>query len=300
MRRRRGVLLAGGAALLVIAAAVIWLRGSSDRPISAEEAATTYLRALESGDPAAVESTGIDVSDAALTAFRDAEALIEDAEVVSVDQEGRTATAQVTFTLDGTPHEATLSLARESDRWRLGESALGALTPSTAIGDSVRIGDAVLPASERLALVPAAYAVTAAPPALLSGANDAVVLPGAATEIAIDAALRPAATEAAQEQLDALLETCASSSDPAPEGCGIRLPWGAEFRTVAEVSYRIDAEPVIRLEPDGFTSDGGVLVATVTGTGLDGAERTATYRTEDWSVRGDATFTGTGIVLDPW
>jgi hypothetical protein len=306
MSRRRWLIAAGIAVLLIVAGSAVWLWQSSSRAGSPEQAATAYLRALESGDPAAVEATGIEVSDDALSAFDGAAALIDDATVVSVDQNGSAATARVSFSLNGTSHEASVRLAQESGRWRPESTALGGMTATTTLGDTARISDtveiddAVLPASDRLALIPAAYTVRAAPSTLLSGEEDVEVLPGGEVDLDIDAALRPEATTAAQEQLDGLLATCTSSGEIAPEGCGIRIPWGTEFRSVAAVSYRIDAEPRIRLDASGFTSEGGVLVATVTGTALDGTARTTTYRTEDWSVRGDVAFAGGELVLTPW
>ncbi|WP_314427723.1 hypothetical protein [uncultured Microbacterium sp.] len=109
--------------------------------------------------------------------------------------------------------------------------------------------------------------------------------------------------QAAQVQLEELLEDC--TADPAlagtmPEGCGIRIPWGTEFAAVEEVRFRIERMPVLTLTDAGFVADGGVLVATVTGTGQDGAPRTETYRTESWSLRGDATVSEDRIEIEIW
>ncbi|MCI1020296.1 hypothetical protein HWD99_16845 [Microbacterium sp. C5A9] len=109
--------------------------------------------------------------------------------------------------------------------------------------------------------------------------------------------------ELAQQRLDDALEECTSEEivgGAVPEGCGIRIPWGTEFADVDGIRFRIERMPVLELTDDGFVADGGVLVATVTGTGQDGAARTETYRTESWSVRGDATITGDRVDLDIW
>lgn len=107
----------------------------------------------------------------------------------------------------------------------------------------------------------------------------------------------------AQQQLDEHLESCTAkevTGGAVPERCGIRIPWGMEFAAVDSVRFRIDRMPVLELTDDGFIADGGVLVATVSGTGQNGAVRTETYRTESWSVRGDVAVDGDRVDLDVW
>ncbi|MGJ0387574.1 hypothetical protein [Microbacterium sp. CGR1] len=107
----------------------------------------------------------------------------------------------------------------------------------------------------------------------------------------------------AQQQLDEHLESCTAkevAGGAVPERCGIRVPWGTEFAAVESVRFRIDRMPVLKLTDEGFFADGGVLVATVSGTGQDGAARTETYRTESWSVRGDVAVDGDRVDLDVW
>ncbi|MFJ4173712.1 hypothetical protein [Microbacterium sp. NPDC089696] len=108
----------------------------------------------------------------------------------------------------------------------------------------------------------------------------------------------------AQAALEAHLEECTAAGAPSgvlPEACGIRIPWGAEFASVTDVRFRIDRMPDLALTgDDGFTADGGVLVATGTGTGQDGTARTETYRTDTWSVRGGIEDTDDGIVVSVW
>ncbi|KQQ68676.1 hypothetical protein [Microbacterium sp. Leaf320] len=131
------------------------------------------------------------------------------------------------------------------------------------------------------------------------------------TSVPRPAPASPAATVAptadaqalAQQQLDEHLESCTAeeiTGGAVPEGCGIRIPWGTEFAAVASVRFRIERMPVLELTDDGFIADGGVLVATVSGTGQDGAARTETYRTESWSVRGNVAADGDRVDLDVW
>ncbi|WP_143740729.1 hypothetical protein [Microbacterium sp. SZ1] len=107
----------------------------------------------------------------------------------------------------------------------------------------------------------------------------------------------------AQADLDEHLEQCAAAGAPngvMPEACGIRIPWGTEFAAVTDARFRIERMPEITLTDDGFVAQGGELIATVTGTGQDGAPRTTTYRTQNWSVRGDAERTRTGVDVTVW
>lgn len=301
MTRRRWWLIAGAAAVVVLAVGGVLVWQAMKRPMTAEEAATAYLRALESGEPAAVEATGADVSDAALSAFADAAELVEDARITTVRESGdSTATVGVSFRLDGEERTAQLSLSTVDGRWTPDASALGTMTATTTIGSFVGIGDASVPVDEAQALLPAGYVVAAAPSSLLEGETSVLVLPGEAAVVTVDASFRPEATEAAQDQLDAYLETCTAPTDAPAEGCGIRIPWGTEFRNVSEIRYRIEQPPAVALTPTTFSADDGVLVATVTGTGQDGSPRTTTYRTQSWSLRGDVSFTADGLALSAW
>lgn len=110
----------------------------------------------------------------------------------------------------------------------------------------------------------------------------------------------------AQKSLDEHLEDCTSTeaADAAdgtvPDGCGIRIPWGTEFASVDDVRFRIEQLPVLTLTDDGFIAEGGILVATVSGTGQDSSPRTETYRTESWRLRGDVTVEDGDVDLDVW
>lgn len=286
----------------MVAAAVvgvlIWQAAS--RPATAEETASSYLHALASGDAAAVEATGIEVSDAALDAFAEASEFIEGAQVAAVDESDGVATADVEFRLGGEERSAQLTLTTIDGRWTVKASALGTMTATTTIGSFVEIGDQTFPAEERVDLLPAEYTVSAAPTSLVAGESPMLLLPGESADVALEASLRPEATDAAQEQLDAHLDACTAPAQTVPEGCGIRIPWGTEFRAVTDIRFRAEQLPVLTLTATGFSADGGVLVATVTGTGQDGSARTTTYRTESWSVRGDIAFTADGMELTAW
>ena len=301
MTRRGAWVLAGAIALaLLLLAAGLWIWQATSRPASAEDTADAYLRALESGDADALTAVSATVPETALTAFAAAEERISDVTLTSVDPRGDTASAAVSFVLAGEQHTASLSLSQSEGRWRVDASSLGTVKAEVSTGGFIAIGDATYAIDEEIALFPAVYAVAPAPRALLAGETAAIVLPGDPVEVALEVTLLPAATAAAQTVLDEHLDDCTKGGAEIPSGCGIRIPWGTEFQAVSDIRYRIETPPVLALTPTGFDAVSGILVATVTGTGQDGAPRTTTYRTESWSLRGDVSFTETGVDLAVW
>lgn len=299
MTRRRWWLLGGLVAAVAVAGAVWWGLSALRSP-TAEEAALAYLQALESGNPEAVATTGTTASEAALTAFAGASSTIQDAEVADVREGDGGASATVRFRLDGDEHEANLRLTSDSGGWIVDGSGLGALRTTTTIGTAVQVGDAVLPVDEDAALLPGVYPVTAAPRTLLTGTTEVVVLPGDDATADVPAELRPEATEAAQTQLEAYLKTCTADGTAVPENCGIRIPWGTELREISDIAFRVERFPAVVLTPTAFTADDGILEATVTGTGQDGAARTVTYRSTTWNVRGGVDITADELALTVW
>lgn len=104
----------------------------------------------------------------------------------------------------------------------------------------------------------------------------------------------------AQQSLEELLTACTAPAAETPASCGIEIPWAADFASVTGFGYRIEQEPVLTLTPPTFRADDGILVATVTGVGLDGTAKTLTYRTENWMLRGDVAVKRGGVVLNAW
>lgn len=292
-----------GAVVVAAALAGVWAWQAVPQSQTPEAATLQYLRALESGDSRQIEATAIDISPASLEAFASATALIEDAElgVVTLGDDNKTATAEVSFALDGERTVAEISLTSIDGRFVVDSSGLGTVVITSPIGSFVAVGDATVPIDEEIALVPAIYSFAAAPTALLDAEEVRAVSPGNEQQVALDATIRPEATPVAQAQLDEHLSICTDTAEAAAEGCGIQIPWGTEFQSASEFRYRVEQLPVIVLSADGaFSAENGVLTATVAGIGQDGKIREATYRTESWSVRGEVTFTETGLAVSPW
>lgn len=268
---------------------------------SAEERAEAYLRALAAGDLAAVQATGIELSADAASAFSGAGEHVEEAavEAVSVSDSTGEATAFVTYTLGGERVDAAIDFIRQSNGWvPTAQSALG--TVQIAADSPVSIGEVVVAGDATAALLPAVYDVAAAPTDLLDGSATIVVHAGAAIEQAIESSLRPAAGVQAQQQLDAYLDDCTAPAEEVPTACGLVIPWAADLSSVSQIGYRIERHPIVALAMTSFTATDGDLVATVTGTAHDGATRTLTYRTQNWTVRGDVSFTADDVILSVW
>ena len=134
---------------------------------------------------------------------------------------------------------------------------------------------------------------------LARGGDDARIASGHATEEA-RSLTGPEVLERAQQRLDEHLEECTEPAAEVPASCGIAIPWAADFVSVTGIRYRIEQSPALTLTPPTFRADGGILVATVTGAGVDGATTTLTYRTENWMLRGDVDVTATDVTLSPW
>lgn len=295
MKRRTWWIVSGAAAGVVVIAVLVWLL--VPRPAGAEDQALAYLRALADGDIAAVQATGLEVSEAAASAFLAADGRISEGKVESADQGGATTTVRVSYLLGDERFETDIDMRSEGERWVPDVStALGTVRTEHAAA----IGDAILPAGETVPLLPAEYDLVAAPSQFLDGSALIRVAAGSAQDVALDAALRPEATESAQTQLDEYLAECTQQAPEEPPSCGIAIPWAADFASVSDIRYRIEKAPVLVLTPTTFRADDGVLVATVTGTGHDGAESTLSYRTENWMLRGDVSFTADDIVLSVW
>lgn len=115
-----------------------------------------------------------------------------------------------------------------------------------------------------------------------------------------DTTSEAAMLDRAQAQFETHLEACTEPATEAPAACGITIPSAADFTAVGSIRYRIEQEPVLTLTPPTFRADDGILVATVMGTGLDGAAKTLTYRTENWMLRGAVSVKGGEVELEVW
>lgn len=289
----------GSAALLAAAGVAAW---AVLRPAGPADAAEEYLAALAAGDgPAAlalIDGLPADADDLA-AAFDAADAVIASPVVQDVTESGGTATADIAFDLAGDEQVATISLVDSPAGWMLTADALGTVTATTTLGDTVLIGGEAATAGEPHPLLPAVYPVHAAPDDILGGDASVAVVPGRDAPAAVEATVLEEATTIAQQQLDAYADACAAPAGAVPQDCGIRIPWAADLETLERVAFRIEEYPSLELSDDAtsFTATDGVIVATATGTSRAGGSDAFTYRSTQWTLRGDVSFSGGQMVL---
>ncbi len=303
---RRGAVIgivAGALAAVAVGVALWWWLARPGGASGPEDAAREFLSALESGDGEravglldSAPPNGADVA----AALEGATARIESATIEGVAKgTGGATRAEVTFDLAAASHEASFGLVETDDGWRVAADALGTLTGETTIGDSIAVGDVIIPADVPFALLPAQYSVTAAPRGLLEGEATADVLPGGSADAMVEASVSSEATERAQAQLEEYARACAQPADAVPRNCGLRVPWAADLATLESIAFRIERMPQLALSPDAsaFDATGGIVTATATGTTRDGGTASFTYRADDWALRGIVSFEGDEMVL---
>jgi len=290
------------AVVLVAALLVVWWALS--RPLGPEATARAFLEAVESGDAAgalalAEPPPGPDVDRAA--ALAGADELITDASVEDVEmpESGEGMRATVAFTLDGASRSASFGLVERDGGWRVAADAFGAVAATTTIGDAVTVGGALAPTGESVALLPAAYPVSATPEGIVTGTTSVAVLPGETSDAAVEASATPEATALAQERVDTWAEQCAQASDRVPANCGLTVPWGADLAALESIAFRIENLSRVTLSSDltTFAATDGAIVATATGTTRDGARASFTYRSDEWALRGTVALTAEGMEL---
>lgn len=299
---KRGPLIAvvaAGVVLLAVAGLVLWLL---QLPPGPQAVAEDYLRALAGGDAdTALDLVASDSLDPSLieAAFAGATATISDAEVTGVIEDGETATASITYTLDSTSGSGELLLQQTPTGWKVAPDGLGTVTITSTLGDAAAIGTAVFGVNEPVLLLPALYEIDAAPVGILTGALTVAVAPGSAATAALQPQLSDTALETASAQVQAYVDACTAPADAVPENCGIRVPWAADLATLTSLSFRVETAPTLAFAEDlsSFAATGGVLVATASGTTRDGAPGTFTYRSDGWSLRGGMAFSGNQLVL---
>lgn len=299
--KRSTVLILALTAVAVVAAGAGIAVWSATRSPGPSDVAMTYFTALASGDAqAALAVTDIpDAEHGDLTAAYEGAERVADPRVTEAVQSADAAQVVVSYDIGGEAHESALELIRAADgAWAL-TSATGRVLVTPTIGDAAAIGDLTVPADDELALLPGGYAVHALPRGLVEGAASAVITPGELTTVALEAAVAPAATAAAQEQLDAYATACTQPAAAVPANCGIRVPWAADLAALNSIAYRVERLPTVTLAEDAatFAATDGVVVATATGPTRDGGTGTFTYRTDDWALRGTITFSGNEMVL---
>lgn len=300
MRRGAIIGIAAGAALIATIGivAAVW---STTRPPSADAVAERYLRALEAGDADTVAALLADPADAqiATRAFGGAVSYLSDYTFDTSEQTPGTVAVEADVRLDGESVAVRFELDQTSSGWKVARGHTTPLTATTTLGDAVLIGGELVDAGIAVALLPATYPVTASPSAFLDGEVAVAVAGEDPVTAEIAASVSDDTAGAAQAHLDAYIDTCVETAAAVPEHCGLRVPWAADLATLDEISFRVEAQPVLTLDGTGgtFTAGAGSIVATATGTDRAGENAVFRYRAADWTLRGGVDFTGDDMVL---
>lgn len=293
-RRARTVAIIVAAAVMVVVGVAGVLMWAGSRQAGPEAVARAWLVAVADGDEDAARAamSGGDALEVGGAAER-----LSEPSVGAVRIEGDAAEAEVSFVLAGESHATSLTLSETPDGWRVGPDALGRVDVSTGLGDSVTIGEAVVPVGE-VRLLPGIYDITPAPREYLGDAVSVAVLPGERADVAIDPRFTDAGVQAVREAVTDHLNACTQPATVVTDMCGLRVPWPADLAVLERIAYRIERLPEVQLTDDGgFAATGGAVVATASGTGRDGSPASATYRDDAWGVRGTVTVTGEQIRL---
>jgi hypothetical protein len=306
--RRRGIWIVAGAVVLVAAAGAVWWLAV--RTPSAEDAARTYLQALERGDLQTIQTMrdplDADAERVVEDSFRGATAYLTDPRITGTrEEEDGTVSIGASAVVDGERRELRFHLREADGRWVLTGDHLASVTVNATVEGGgtpltrVRVGTALVPTATPAALLPAVYPVTAIPEAVLTGAETVTVVGGDAVTVELSAAFSPDATAAAQEQLDAYATACAEPAAIVPTHCGLVVPWPADLVRLDRVAFRVEKLPTVTLITDtmSFAATGGVIVATASGVAHDGTQASFTYRTDQWALQGSVGFDTEAMVL---
>lgn len=296
--RKRWWVLAGVCAVAIGAGAAWW---SASRTLTAEDTAHVLLLALETGDTDLLAATGVEVSDAARTAFAQADEYLSSSAVTGSEASDSATIVTVVYELGGQEHRADVRFHRGDDGWiAASDTLLGAVTVEADWGADAAVGASLIPLGVPTALLPARYEVHASPRMLLDEVPTVAVLAGRAHTVTLESPVNETLIAAAQAQLDAHLQACTVSAREVPANCGIRIPWGADLVVAEQFRHRIEQYPAVALDPERFHATGGTLVTTVSGIDHAGDAASFTYRASEWGVRGDVLLTPEEAVLQVW
>lgn len=284
-RPRRGVLVgivAGAAALvlLVVGGGIGYANGMSthaaDRPVRA------FLDDLVAGKArAALDAAGIahDEGDVLLTdaAYAKAERKVTGYRVAAVRTNGDSASVTTLLRQGGRDVSATFDLTRTGTEWgvlpvwELVAPKLGSVevsvrgpsrTPLEVAGRAVTTSKdgtaalSALPGEYPVALDGGKWVESDAQTATVSGFGVT-----ASSPVSMTASLTRAGEDAAKKAVDAWVDTCIASHDPAPSGCSFYAYGEDPSYTYTNERWTLDTRPVVSV---GDWSSEGWLVTTTT------------------------------------
>ncbi len=307
-------LVALGGAFLALAAGTTLLNNTMFHPT---HTATTYMRALSEGNANIAEqltnASELDPGAAQLSAemLRNASARIESATVLNSTITGPNATIRVRYHIEETAYESTLHLHRDREAygliniWRLSERLTGTLTilntePLSAeyTVNGVPVGTSL----NGLPIYPGRYSAEAAfNSAFFLDGSDSTVVSENTASLGVTPQPTPALTAAAQTQLNAFLDVCASETQPRGTAACEMTPEETPITQFESVTRSVIEYPTITLSPDAssFTTTGGSIEITQNGSDASGRSGTVVFQSSpEWMLSGTLSVTTDSVRLN--
>lgn len=291
---KKGLLWSGIGVGAVIVLGIVGAVGVSvlNSTRTADAVALTYLGHIADGDASAANAlVDPDVPNAAREYLTDevlksATERISDVSVRSLGVEGSDqAYLEVSFKLDGVTQNGTLTAEKGTpeflvlDTWKIvtplvqqvrvdvegpGATAIGGVSLGLDEGSSYRSADVVL--------YPGVYEVESETDGLFAlDSSRLLVGAGSATSAYLDFVPTEKLVEVVQQQVDALLDTCAESTEARSDGCPLRV---FVYPSDTPVDWTIVSYPTVELADSGlrFAAEGGEATAAYTETSFGSTE----------------------------
>ncbi len=310
--------LAAGVVLLLIIGSVA-INVVNATQYGPEATVRSYLTAISQGkaskanalvDPGVTNDAAILLSDDVLG---EATALMKNARVTTVSTRGDSAYAEVSYSVDGTAFDDVLELSKVGkqgvffDQWKIDRPLLASVYVYTDRGTVVSVNgkDVDFGKEYDLAAYPGTYEI-GAPVGDFFEAESETFVAGTGSKANYDAVeLEFTPTEgltaAVQDALNAHLDECAASTTDDPDECGMYTGAKYDFSDEPKMTYSVDAYPVVTVDESGryFSTEGGKVTATATGTRYDGDPGTESYTTgSDWDLDGSIVIDGDSVTLE--
>jgi hypothetical protein len=307
---------AGVVLVLIIASVIVNVIGGSQFGPGAT--VKTYLSAISQGNAAEANKLvdpGVTKNAAALLSddiLGEAKAFMKNAKVTEVTTRGESAYAEVSYSIDGTAFDDIIALSKDGkqgvffDNWRIDKPLLSAVHVYASQGTVVSVNgkDIDFGKAYDLPAYPASYEI-GAPEGDFFEAETQSFVAGTGSKAryeAVEVEFTPSEelTSAVQEALNKHLDACAASATD-PGECDMYSGAPFTFADQPAMKYSVEKYPVVTVDESGarFTTEGGKVTATATGTLYGGGTGTETFTTrDDWALTGTIVIDGETVTLE--
>ncbi len=282
-----------------------------------------YLTTIASGNLKEANkqvSTGLKKGQAALVSdkvLKDKNTRIQNPKVTKARTEGDSAQVAFSYKLDGTTYDGTLTLSKQGkqavffDDWAIDKPLLVDVSVYISMGTEATVNGVNVDFGEEMSLkaYPGVYKIGAPDNKWFSAEEQTLV---AATgskagyesgELKLKAT--DALTEEVQNQLNAMLDECAKSTEPELDNddCNMSLSYVIGMSEVDKVERKIIEYPEVTVSEDGrsFETEGGEIEETATGKDYSGEPISGKLEPRSyWTFYGDIKIDGDKVELTFW